>query len=248
MKTNTTRFFDRVDDYIKFRPHYPKEIIKVLKNKIGFNNDFIIADIGAGTGISSELFINNGNKVFAVEPNTEMREAGKLIFEDNSNFISVNGKAESTTLLNNSIDLIFCGQAFHWFNKEEAKIEFNRILKPSGHIALAWNIRSEESDFQKEYEEILSSNISEYKDVTHKNISEEMIELFFKPKQMFVYCLENFQEFDLEGLKGRLQSSSYCPKEGPEHDRLFKAIESLFLKFDTNGVVKFDYEIKIFYC
>lgn len=122
MKTSTTRFFDRVDDYIKIRPHYPKEIIKVLKNKIGFNNDFIIADIGAGTGISSELFINNENKVFAVEPNTEMREAGKLIFERNSNFISVDGKAESTTLLNNSIDLIFWDRHFIGLIKKKRKL------------------------------------------------------------------------------------------------------------------------------
>ncbi|MEO8820366.1 MAG: class I SAM-dependent methyltransferase, partial [Ginsengibacter sp.] len=191
MKTNTTRFSDRVDDYIKFRPHYPKEIIEVLKNKIGLNKDFTIADTGAGTGISSELFINNGNKVFAVEPNTEMREAGQLIFRENSNFISVNGKAESTTLPDNSIDLIFCGQAFHWFDKPKTKIEFNRILKPNEHIALVWNVRSELSIFQKEYEQILSSNISEYKDVTHKIISEEMITEFFNPKEMFLYSFGN---------------------------------------------------------
>jgi len=248
MKTSTTRFSDRVDDYIKFRPHYPKEIIKVLESKIGFNKKFVIADIASGTGISSEIFLDNGNKVFAVEPNTEMRLAAELIFGDYPNFISFDGKAENSNLVNSSIDLIFCGQAFHWFNKSESKIEFSRILKQNGHIVLAWNVRNEREAFQREYEKILLSNISEYKEVSHKNISEKIIREFFEPKVLHFHSFENFQEFDLEGLKGRLQSSSYCPKEGPEHDQLFKEITSLFLKYKKNGLVKFNYETKMYYC
>jgi len=248
MKTTTTRFSDRVDDYVKFRPHYPSQIIDVLKRKIGFSKDDIVADIGSGTGISSEIFIDNGNKVFAVEPNTEMRQAAETIFRKKTNFISVNGTAENSNLENNSIDLIFCGQAFHWFNKQDSKTEFARILKPDGNIVLAWNERSEESEFQKEYEQILISNIAEYQEVSHKNISDQTIADFFDPKVVLFDCFINSQEFDLESLKGRLKSSSYCPKEGPEHDRLFKEIEALYDKFEKNGIVKFDYQTKIYYC
>lgn len=248
MKTNTSRFSDRVDDYVKFRPHYPAQIIEVLKRKIGFTKKDIVADIGSGTGISSEIFIDNGNKVFAVEPNTEMRGAAETIFRKKSNFISNSGTAENSNLENNSIDLIFCGQAFHWFNKQDSKTEFARILKPDGNIVLAWNERSEESEFQKEYEQILISNIAEYKEVSHKNISEQTIADFFEPNLVLFDCLINFQEFDLEGLKGRLKSSSYCPKEGHEHDRLCKEIETLYKKFEKNGMVKFDYQTKIYYC
>ena len=94
MKPSTTRFSDRVEDYIKYRPHYPQQIIEILENKIELNIGSIIADIGSGTGISTDLFLNNGNKVFAVEPNKEMREAAELIYSKESNFISVNGTAE----------------------------------------------------------------------------------------------------------------------------------------------------------
>ena len=152
MKTNTTRFFDRVEDYIKYRPGYPKQIIGILSHKIGLNQNSIIADIGSGTGISSNLFLTNGNKVYAVEPNKEMREAAELIYATNSNFISVNGTAEKTNLKERSVDIIFCAQAFHWFNSNKAKKEFNRVLKPSGHIVLAWNVRKENDGFQKDYE------------------------------------------------------------------------------------------------
>ncbi|HEY5369778.1 MAG TPA: class I SAM-dependent methyltransferase [Hanamia sp.] len=248
MKTSTTRFSDRVDDYIKFRPHYPSQIIEGLKRKIGFSKEDIVADIGSGTGISSEIFIDNGNKVFAVEPNTEMRQAAEITFSEKPNFISVNGTAENSNLESNSIDLIFCGQAFHWFNKQVSKLEFSRILRANGNIVLAWNVRNEENEFQKEYEQILISNIAEHKDVTHKNISDQTIADFFEPKVALFDSIINLQEFDLEGLKGRLKSSSYCPKEGTEHDRLFKEIESLFKKFEHNGIVKFEYQTKIYYC
>src|SRR5664279_991939 len=106
MKTNTTRFSDRVDDYVKYRPRYPEQIIGILANKIGLNQNSIIADVGSGTGISTNLFVKNGNNVFGVEPNKEMRDAAELIFGTNANFISVNGTAEKTRLKELSIDII----------------------------------------------------------------------------------------------------------------------------------------------
>lgn len=248
MTTNTKRFSDRVEDYIKYRPQYPNQIIDILKDKIGLEKEHTIADIGSGTGISSEPFLKNGNKVFAVEPNTEMKEAAELIYSENSNFISIEGSAEITNLKTGSIDIIFCGQAFHWFNKTDTKIEFNRILNQSEHIILAWNVRDEKDILQKEYEQILRQNIPEYKEVTHKNISDKEINEFLEPKQFHFSSIENFQEFDLEGLKGRLKSSSYCPKEGLTYDRLMNEIETLFYKFVHNGFIRFQYETKMYYC
>jgi ubiquinone/menaquinone biosynthesis C-methylase UbiE len=150
MNANTTRFSDRVEDYVKYRPAYPLEMLEMLRSEIGFNKDFVIADIGSGTGITSVLFLKNGNTVFAVEPNKEMREAAELKFAGNPNFISVDGSAEHSTLKGESIDVIFCGQAFHWFDRIPAKKEFTRILKKTGHIILAWNDRNVRDKFQQE--------------------------------------------------------------------------------------------------
>ncbi len=247
MKTNTTRFSDRVEDYVKYRPHYPKKVIEILSNKIGLDKNSIIADIGSGTGISTGLFINNGNKVYAVEPNKEMREAAELFYSDDKNFISINGAAENTTLQDGSIDIIFCGTAFHWFNRNETKIEFNRILKQNGHIVLVWNVRKEQDDFQKEYESNLQK-IPEYKDVSHRNISDKDITEFFSPGVFHKDSLPNFQTLNLDGLKGRIKSSSYCPKEGIEYENLMQEMDTLFHKFEKNGVIKFEYETIILWC
>jgi SAM-dependent methyltransferase len=246
MKATSTRFSDRVDDYIKYRPGYPEQIIEILANKIGLNQNSIIADIGSGTGISTNLFLKNGNKVFGVEPNKEMRESAELIFGANSSFISVNGTAEKTNLKERSIDLIFSAQAFHWFNANDTKKEFERILRPGGYIVIVWNVRKENDGFQKEYESILKS-IPEYNAVTHKNITDKEMSDFFAPASMQKLVLPNYQELNLDGLKGRLKSSSYCPKEGFEFERIMREIELLFYRFEKQAVIKFEYDTNVYW-
>lgn len=246
-KSTTTRFSDRVDDYVKYRPGYPMQAIEILKDKSVLNKSSIIADIGSGTGISSKLFINNGNKVYGVEPNKEMREAAESFFSEDKNFISVHGTAEETNLPGESIDVIFSGQAFHWFNKNVAKNEFNRILKNDGHIVLVWNERDERDNFQKEYENILQQ-IPEYHEVNHKNISDKEIGEFFEPKKMRKEIIQNLQVFNFEGLQGRLKSSSYFPKQGSFYENLIGQMENLFNKYKNDGVINFLYETNIFWC
>jgi ubiquinone/menaquinone biosynthesis C-methylase UbiE len=233
MNTNTTRFSDRVADYINYRPHYPVEFLDILSREIQFNPSKIIADIGSGTGISSELFIENKNQVYAVEPNLEMQEAAEVIFKTNPNFIGINGTAETSNLESNSIDLILCAQAFHWFDKDKSKQDFNRILKSNGHICFIWNERSTKSDFQQNYEQILYDTIDEYNQVNHRNIDKDSIQDFFSPLPMREFTLSNYQLFDLVGLKGRLMSSSYCPKSGEEHTRLMDQLNLLFLSLKS---------------
>src|SRR5580765_7216511 len=120
----TTRFTTRVDNYVKYRPSYPAAIITLLETECGLTSESLVADIGSGTGLLTELFLKHGNKVFAVEPNAEMRAAGERLLARYPSFISVSATAESTTLEDNSIDLIVAGQAFHWFERAAAKVEF----------------------------------------------------------------------------------------------------------------------------
>jgi ubiquinone/menaquinone biosynthesis C-methylase UbiE len=247
-KDNTKRFSDRVTDYIKFRPAYPVEMISVLENEIGLNQEKVIADIGSGTGTSSTPFLKNGNFVFGVEPNKEMREAQEHILKDFATFKSVKGTSEQTTLQDKSIDIVFSGQAFHWFDKNDSKIEFSRILKDNGNIVLAWNSRSTKSDFQNEYEQILYNNIKDYKYVNHRNIEDQDIANFFSPKMMKIVILDNKQEFDMDGLKGRLRSSSYCPKGGVIYESLMRELENLFAKHQRDNLISFVYETQIYWC
>ena len=127
MAKNTERFSDRVENYIKYRPGYSDAIVKSLKETIGFDSNWVVADIGSGTGLSAEMFLKNGNKVYTVEPNKEMREAGEGFLGEYEGFSSVDGTSEATTLADQSIDLIVAAQAFHWFDRNAFKSECKRI-------------------------------------------------------------------------------------------------------------------------
>lgn len=244
---NTKRFSNRVEDYIKYRPHYPKELTELLKKEIGLESHNIIADVGSGTGISSKLFLENGNLVYGVEPNDSMRTAQEYLLSSENNFISVNGTGEQTTLENNSIDVIFCGQAFHWLDKPKSKIEFQRILKPDGKIVLVWNQRSLQSQFQQAYDKVLFECVPAYRNIKHRNSDNQEIAEFFDPASMKKVVLSNQQEFDLNSLIGRLQSSSYCPKSGAAHQRLMQQIELLFMKYQKNNKITFEYDTNVYW-
>jgi SAM-dependent methyltransferase len=241
------RFSDRVENYVKYRPHYPKEIINFLKENCDLNEKSIIADIGSGTGISSELFLENGNSVFAVEPNYEMRNAAEKILSKYSNFISISGTAENTSLQSDSVDFIIAGQAFHWFDTEICKTEFKRILKKDGFVILLWNSRISKEGFMNEYEDLLIKFGTDYIAVNHENISDKDIEKFYFPEYFNKKIMMNFQELDYEGLKGRLLSSSYVPNEkSPEFPEMLKTLEKIFKNNSVSGTVKMEYETIVY--
>lgn len=243
---NTERFSNRVADYIKYRPHYPTSVIGVLKNEMGFSKDWEVADIGSGTGISTKLFLDNGNTVNAVEPNKEMRVAAEEIFGDIPNFKSVNGTAEETTLATGTIKLIVAAQAFHWFNVEACKREFERIAVKPAYVLLMWNERSYKPGFLHEYEETLFKYIPGYANA-HNPAEQEKDIAALLPTGFAKHTVPNSQHLTLNGLKGRLKSSSYCPVEGQEgYEPLMTAVEKLFNQYTQDGVVHFDYDCNLY--
>lgn len=241
------RFSDRVEHYIKYRPGYPDSIISTLQLEIGLMDDDVVADIGSGTGISARLFLENGNTVYGVEPNEPMRKAAEAMLRSYEHFISVHGSSEATGLKDHSVDLIVCAQAFHWFDREKTKQEFLRIADSGAHLALIWNDRKASEPFQQDYEKIIQQYSIDYNEVTHRNISEEMIRDFFAPHKYHKFVLDYAQHFDLEGLIGRVVSSSYMPNEGhPDYPSLKNAIADLYHTYEQNGIVTFAYDTSLF--
>jgi SAM-dependent methyltransferase len=249
MINSTLRFSSRVENYVKYRPGYPTAVIGTLAKDCGLTAKSVIADIGSGTGISSELFLKNGNRVFGVEPNREMREAGEKLLGKYPAFTSVNGTAEATALADCSVDFITAGQAFHWFDRAGARKEFGRILKPNGWIALIWNERlTETSPFLRAYEDLLRQYGIDYAAVDHRNVDIDAITAFFAPQPFTLRKFENRQVFDSDGLKGRLLSSSYTPEPGhPNHQPMLDALRALFDKHQSRGKVSFDYATLLYF-
>src|SRR5437660_4475378 len=179
--TPTERFSNRVENYLRYRPRYPKEIVQLIETECGLRSESSIADIGSGTGILAELFLRNGNHVFGIEPNREMREAGERLLAIYTRFTSVAGTAEATTLPDQSIDLITAGQAFHWFDRDSCRKEFMRILRPGGWVVLVWNDRRIDSTpFLAAYEQLLVTYGTDYQQVDHKRIDSAVLREFFK--------------------------------------------------------------------
>lgn len=243
---NSERFSGRAKEYVLFRPHYPQAIISVLKRAIGLSSRSVIADIGSGTGISSEIFLHNGNKVYAVEPNQEMRKAAEKVYGNDKHFISINGFAEATSLPAQSIDVVVAGQAFHWFDAEKAKKEFQRIGAHGASLVLMWNERKLENEFQIAYEKLLKDFAIEYDKLPQAD--RDKVKEFFAPFPVTLYSLPNFQILDFESLKGRLLSCSYAPgEEHPNYPPMMKRLEEIFNQYAINSKIKFEYDCNIYF-
>jgi len=248
MVSTVERFSNRVSNYVKFRPEYPSEVLDLFVEKMDLTPTTVIADIGAGTGVSSKLFVENGNRVIAVEPNAKMREAARSTFAGRENFSVIDGTSGATTLPDASVDVVIAAQAFHWFPLEGSRIEFRRILRPKGWIALMWNERQvNATPFHVEYEEFLKRNAADYENVRHERIGPTQFAAFFQqPYETAVFT--NSQVFDLEGLLGRVASTSYMPSE---EDASFPAmadeLKLIFAKHQQSGRITVFYETKVYY-
>jgi SAM-dependent methyltransferase len=249
MTNPTGRFSSRVENYVKYRPGYPREVVGLLAEECGLTAGSVVADIGSGPGNLSELFLKNGNRVYGVEPNREMREAGEHLLSAYENFESVGGSAEATTLPDACADFVVAGQAFHWFEPEAARREFARILRPGGWVVVVWNDRrTGGSPFLEAYERLLLTRGTDYKEVSHKYADENVLRPFFGPRGMRLEVFASEQRFDFEGLKGRLLSSSYTPEPGhPNHLPMLEELAALFDAHAVGGRVVFEYETKVFY-
>lgn len=245
---NTQRFTDKVENYVRFRPGYPSGIIASLTADFGLTSNAVIADIGSGTGISTEMFLQNGNEVYAVEPNNAMRFKAEELLRSYRQFHSVHGSAESTLLKDHSIDFIIAGQAFHWFDIPQARKEFQRIAKPDGQVALFWNIRDLHSPFAQAYEQLLLDFGTDYLSVGHQELaSPERVAAFFAPNTYQVRQFPNNQHLNMEGVKGRLLSTSYIPSENAlTYHPMLNRLQEIFDKYAEEGKVWFDYTTTLY--
>jgi SAM-dependent methyltransferase len=248
-QNSTERFSSRVDNYIKYRPSYPPAVLAVLTAECGLSPASVVADLGSGTGLLTRPFLEVGCRVYGVEPNREMREAGERLLSHYPNFTSVAGTAEATTLADHSVDFVVAGQAFHWFAPAATRSECRRILKPGGWAALIWNSRrTSGTPFLEAYEQLLQTYGTDYAAVSEKQVDDESIGTFFGGAPYQVRTFDNQQLFDYDGLKGRLLSSSYAPEAGqPQHAPMLASLATLFEAHQKDGRVAFEYDTKVYF-
>ena len=243
---STQRFSTRVEAYVKYRPSYPAAMLDFLASALAMGPAARVADIGAGTGILTALLAPRVARVWAVEPNAEMRGAARHQLQTVTNIEWQDGSAEATGLADGSVDLVTVAQAFHWFDRAAFKQECRRLLRPGGRVALIWNDRLTDTPFLKAYEAGLRTYSGDYEEVNHRNLGEGDFQAFFEGE----YRLDRFanrQLFDLDGVLGRLNSSSYAPVAGSQaHAAMTALIAREFARHAVDGVIAFNYDTLLY--
>jgi SAM-dependent methyltransferase len=245
---STTRFSDRVENYARYRPGYPPEVLQALKTECGLAGEHVIADIASGTGIWTRALLENGNAVFAVEPNAGMRAACEASLASFAKFKSIAGTAEATTLADRSIDFVTAAQAAHWFDRERSRREFARIMKPDAWLVLMWNERVTDSTaFLRDYEQLLLKYGTDYQEIRHERTTDE-INQFFDPLPFTERVFDMHQHFDYAGIEGRLLSSSYAPgPEHPQHEAMLHELRGIFDAHAIEGKATFEYKTRVYF-
>jgi len=243
------RFSDRVGDYVRYRPGYPPAAMDWVARRAGLGAGSPVADIGSGTGIFTGLLLAIGATVFAVEPNDAMRAAAEAALGDRPNFRSIPGSAEETGLPAHSVGLVTCAQAFHWFDVPRTRLEFTRILRPGGWCALIWNsARIGASAFAQGYEAIKETYGIDFQQIRHEGrVRDERCDQLYGAGRWELHSFDSAQPLDLAGLKGRLRSSSYAPKEGhASHAPMMEALSRLFEATQVEGKVTMSYSTNVY--
>lgn len=249
MSDSYQRFSRVVENYIHYRPRYPQEIAAFLAEECGLLPSQSIADIGSGTGLLTEVFLKNGNLVYGIEPNTEMRLAAEELLKTYPNFRSIDATAEETSLEDKSLHFITAGQAFHWFKHDITHTEFQRILVPQGWLVLVWNLpRNSSSAFAHAFDKIWRTYIETNTASAEESKIPDYITNFFPANQLKIKNLDNYQFCDFATLKGRVLSSSYSPDEtDARYPALIEELQAIFDRFQEQGKVTLEYDTRIIY-
>lgn len=236
----TGRFSGRVEAYRRYRSRYPREIIPLLREKCGLTSESLVADIGAGTGMLAEIFLENGNSVYAVEPNAEMRAACAELAAQYPKLTCIDGTAEATRLPHHSADLIAVGRAFHWFDHDRCRPEFMRILRPGGWVVLAGQgPRRGKEPVQDDYQEILRVHGIDYSRLRERYNIKNAIRQFFAGGALHEAEFAGYEDLTYEGLEGHTLSLSVTPQPGhPGFPAMQDALKNYFEKYQRDGKVQ----------
>jgi SAM-dependent methyltransferase len=243
------RFSNRVADYVRYRPGYPRGVLDLLRDECGLTEESTVADIGSGTGILTKLFLENGNFVYGVEPNRAMREAGEEFLAPYPKFRSVAATAEATSLADASVDLVTAAQAYHWFDPAATRAEFARIRRPGGWVAVIWNERKKDvGPFAGQYEQLLRTYATDYARVSKTYPESRRMSELFGGGGFQHRVFSNEQMMDFAALRGRLLSSSYAPAAGHlNHEPMLADLRAIFNQHVQHGRVRFEYDTHV-YC
>jgi ubiquinone/menaquinone biosynthesis C-methylase UbiE len=243
----TERFSGRVEAYRRFRSRYPGDIITVLEERCGLTRESVVADVGAGTGMLAEVFLESGNRVLAVEPNANMRTACAELEERYPQLTCLDGTAEETGLDDRSVDFVAVGRALHWFDEEKCRPEFMRILRTDGWVVLAsQGPHARTEPVIKEFQTILRGHGLDYGPLRRRYDIEDAAKRFFAGNEIQEGQFPATEEMTYEELEGYALSLSVTPQPGhPGFPPMQRALQEYFGRHESGGKVRLPMTCKI---
>jgi SAM-dependent methyltransferase len=227
----TERFSDRAEAYAAHRPSYPDGAIDAVFNGLGDPHALVVADIGAGTGISSRLLAACSARVIAVEPNAKMRAAAGLEVRTEWH----DGTGEATGLPSQSVDIATAFQSFHCFATAAGMAEMRRIARR--RAALVQYERDAADPFAAAYGAIVEYYALD--ETEDRRAAGMRLFAAFPEARVTRSEFPFHQKLDLDGLLGRAASSSYLPQSGDAHKAMQAEIRDAFVRFEKQGQVSF---------
>ncbi|MBN1881372.1 MAG: class I SAM-dependent methyltransferase [Deltaproteobacteria bacterium] len=243
------RFDERSEEYDRFRPSYPVEMMNFLRVEVGLDASHVVVDVGAGTGKLTEILLQNENRAYAVEPNDRMRVIAERNLSRYKKYISVKGTAEEMNVPDHAADFVFAAQAFHWFDVRRARQEFRRILRGGGMVVLIWNVRNTHgSDFLTAYNEILRTYSSGYAAHERDKIDDEKIGSLYGSRKYKTAYFPYSQTLSEDGLVERILSNTYAPSpDDDNYEEMLDAVRALFGELNKDGKVYIEYTTNVVY-
>ena len=241
MTVNAERFTGKAAGYARYRSEYDAELIlPLLREWCGLTPEWVVADIGMGTGMLAEVFLSNGNAVLGVEPNGEMRAACAAAVRGSVELEVRDGTAEATGLASGSVDLVVVGRALHWFDVDEAFLEFGRILKPQGWVAIIAEGRSAEGRREnEELEALLRRTSGDGRSTQERYAMYTTLEDRFAPGSFHNAGVAGEMQLSWDELRGFVQSLSYAPVEADRRYAQFEAgLRGLYETYAVDGVFR----------
>jgi ubiquinone/menaquinone biosynthesis C-methylase UbiE len=229
-RDSTQRFGERAGAYAAHRPTYPAPAVEAVFAGLGDPSALQIADVGAGTGISSRLFAQRGALVVAIEPNAAMRSAA----EAHPRVVWREGTAEATGLNDGAVDIVTACQAYHWFATARATEELVRIARR--RVVILQYERDEEDAFTKAYGDVVRAYATDDTEAMRATAPAA-----FQRHAGVPIATQRFasrQRFDVTSLLGRASSASYLPSEGEAARALQRELRANFDLHQRDGFVE----------
>lgn len=229
-----TSYYTKAKLYDKYRWSYLNDAIRWIFQKTNLNNNSKLCDVGAGTGKLTELFYSFVEKIYAVEPDSNMLDVLK-----NKQFANVsilNTYSDSIKEISYGIiDTIIVAHALHWFNYPSTLFEFIRILKSGGYLVNISNVYKETSDVNCTIEK----EIEKYKKpINYQNNNRIVLNDYYSEydEKEFPFSFTN----NFESYLGGICSASYYPDEsdGSVYYNMRNDIQKLFNELCPNGKIE----------